>query len=312
VVAGDAGRRACGHRIAAVNAKTRIGQAVRRATRSVSAERAAHEERRLRDLYLDLLERAVMHTLYSPPDVREDPARVVDLFEAEFERVGIKEFPAEDWLSATEKREQGRDWPIYAQTMVGAKRVRNVRESVETVLADGIPGDLIEAGCWRGGSSILMRGVLKAYGVTDRVVFAADSFEGLPKPDAERFPADARDTGYQAEELKIPLRQVRNNFERYKLYDDRVRLVKGWFSETLPTLRDRRWALIRLDGDLYESTMDGLVNLYPQLSPGGIVIIDDYGWVNCREAVEAYRDEHSIDEPIVEIDWAGAFWRKRL
>lgn len=295
-----------------MNAKERIGGAVRRATRSVPADRAAHEQQRVRDLYLDLLERAVMHTLYSPPDVREDPARVVASFEEEFERAGIKEFPAEDWLTAAEKREQGRDWPIYAQTMVGAKRIRNVRESVETILADGIPGDLIEAGCWRGGSSILMRGVLKAYGVTDRTVFAADSFEGLPKPDPERFPADARDTGYQAEELKVPVQQVRNNFELYKLFDERVQLVEGWFSETLPKLRDRRWALIRLDGDLYESTMDGLVNLYPQVSPGGIVIIDDYGWVNCREAVEAYREEHSITEPIVEIDWVGAYWRKSL
>jgi len=294
-----------------VSARATIANAVRRATRSVPAERAAVREQRLRDLYLDLLERAVMHTLYWPPDVREDPSRVVDSFMQELAREGVTEIPAEDWLTATEKREQGRDWPIYAQTMVGAKRIRNLRESVETILADDVPGDLIEAGCWRGGSSILMRGILRAYGVTDRIVYAADSFEGLPKPDPERFPADARDTGYQAEELKIPLEEVRNNFGRYLLYDDQVRLVEGWFNETLPKLSDRRWALVRLDGDLYESTMDGLVNLYPQLSPGGIVIIDDYGWVNCREAVEAYRDEHSITEPITEIDWAGAFWRKR-
>lgn len=294
-----------------MGARSTIGELLRRAGRRPPAEPAAAAKQELRDLYLDLLERAVSHTLYWPPDVREDPARVVGSFTEAFEEAGIEEFPAEEWLNAGQKREQGRDWPIYAQTMVGKKRLRNVRECVETVLADGIEGDLIEAGCWRGGSAIMMRGVLKAYGVTDRIVFAADSFEGLPKPDPERFPADADDTGYEADELRVPVDEVRRNFARYRLGGDQVRFLEGWFNETLPTVADRRWAVVRLDGDLYESTMDGLTNLYPQLSPGGFLIVDDYGWVNCRKAVEDYRAEHGISEPIEEIDWAGAFWRKR-
>ena len=294
-----------------MGARSTIGELLRRAGRRPPAEPAAAAKQELRDLYLDLLERAVSHTLYWPPDVREDPARVVGSFTEAFEEAGIEEFPAEEWLNAGQKREQGRDWPIYAQTMVGMKRLRNVRECVETVLADGIEGDLIEAGCWRGGSAIMMRGVLRAYGDHRPIVFAADSFEGLPKPDPERFPADADDTGYEADELGVPVDEVRRNFARYRLGDDQVRFLEGWFNETLPTVVDRRWAVVRLDGDLYESTMDGLTNLYPQLSPGGFLIVDDYGWVNCRKAVEDYRAEHGISEPIEEIDWAGAFWRKR-
>lgn len=156
----------------------------------------------------------------------------------------------------------------------------------------------------------MMAGILKAYGVTDRTVWAADSFEGLPKPDAERFPADRADINYTADELKVPVDEVRANLARYGLKNERVEFLEGWFRDTLPTVRDRRWALVRLDGDLYESTMDGLVNLYPQLSPGGFLIIDDYGWENCRQAVEDYREEHGISEPIERIDWVGAFWRK--
>lgn len=258
-------------------------------------------------MYIDLLERAVTHTLYYPPDKRELPANVKESFESEFERTGITDLGG---LNDMQRREEGRDWPLYAQTMIGRKRTRNVRQLVERVIADRVPGDLIEAGCWRGGTVIMMRGILKAYGINDRTVWAADSFEGLPKPDPERFPADSADINYTAEELKVPLEEVRANLARYDLFDGGVEFLKGWFRDTLPTVSDKRWALVRLDGDLYESTMDGLVNLYPQLSPGGFLIVDDYGWENCRQAVDDYRSEHGITEPIERVDWVGAWWRK--
>ncbi len=282
--------------------------AVSRAKRSNAVRRALGKEplESARDLYLDLLERAVTHTLYFPPDTQDPPEHVRESFVRELEEQGLEIGSGSD----VERRNEGRDWPVYAQTMVGMKRIHNVRECVETVIRERIPGDLIEAGVWRGGTAIMMRGVLKAHRVFDRTVYAADSFQGLPKPDAERYPADARDRGYEAEELKIPVEEVRNNFHRYGLYDQQVEFVEGWFRDTLPKLGDRRWALIRLDGDLYESTMDGLVNLYPQLSPGGFVIVDDYGWENCRKAVEDFRRERGIAEPIERIDWVGAFWRK--
>jgi hypothetical protein len=273
-----------------------------------------HTEPDLRSLYLDLLEGALTHTLYHPPDTRELPPDVKEEFAEEFLRLGV----AQEFLRLgepkdardAERRAEGKDWPVYAQTMVGLKRLRNVRDCVETVLADGVPGDLIEAGCWRGGIAIMMRGILRAYGVEDRLVWAADSFAGLPEPDERRYPADAGDRGHTVEELAVSIDEVGDNFRRYGLLDDQVKLLPGWFSETLPGVQNRRWAVIRLDGDLYESTMDGLVNLYPGLSTGGYLIVDDYGFDNCRAAVEDYRREHGITDEIQRIDWTGAFWRR--
>ena len=260
----------------------------------------------LTDRYLSLLERALLHTLYRPIDTRKPPDYVAEAFVSEYKRLDIK-FERPD---PEKNREEGRDWPVYAQTMVGAKRLHSIRRLTESVIAERVPGDLIEAGCWRGGVSILMRGVLAAHGVADRRVWVADSFQGLPPPDEERYPADAGDLGHTAAELAIPLKEVRANFERYELLDDQVRFVEGWFRDSLPALQPQRWALIRLDGDLYESTMDGLVNLYPQLSPGGYLVIDDYRFPNCRAAVDDYRNAHGIDEEVVEVDWTGAYWRK--
>ena len=158
---------------------------------------------------------------------------------------------------------------------------------------------------------MVMRGVLAAYGEESRRVFVADSFEGLPEPDAERYPLDAADLNYAEEELAVSLEEVRANFERYGLLDDRVRFVEGWFSESLPALSGETWSVVRLDGDLYESTMDGLRNLYPRLSVGGYLIVDDFGFDNCRAAVEDYRREHGIREEIERVDWVGAYWRRR-
>lgn len=256
--------------------------------------------------YLDLLGAAITHTLYDPPDTRPLPQDVQDAILEEIRRTGV---PLE-MRTPQEERAQGRDRPVYAQTMIGLERLANVRACVETILRDGIAGDLIEAGAWRGGAGIMMRGVLAAHGDAERSVWVADSFEGLPKPDAEKYPADARDVNYTADELAVSLEEVRANFERYGLLGDRVRFVKGWFRDTLPDLGDERWAVIRLDGDLYESTMDGLRNLYPQLAVGGYLIVDDYGFDNCRAAVEDYRREHGITEEIERIDWVGAFWRR--
>jgi O-methyltransferase len=157
----------------------------------------------------------------------------------------------------------------------------------------------------------LMRGVLKAYGDTERTVWVADSFEGLPQPDPERYPADAGDRLWTWPQLAVSVDQVKGNFERYGLLDDRVRFLVGWFKDTLPAAPIERLAVLRLDGDLYESTMDGLRALYHKVSPGGFVIVDDYGAMpGCREAVEDFRTEAGITEPIEQIDWTGVFWRR--
>ena len=280
------------------------GNPLARKARSVRGRLRGPSQAELRGAYLDLIEKAVLHTLYFPPDRGPEPEFSKQAFEEAL--AGTPVAP----ISDAETRAQGRDWPIYAQTMVGVKRLRNVRRCAQAVLADGVEGDLIECGCWRGGVAILMRAVMKAHGIEDRMVVAADSFEGVPPPDTGNYPADEGDLNHTAEALAVSLEEVRANFDRYGLLDDGVEFLRGWFKDTLPGLTDRRWSVIRLDGDLYESTMDGLTHLYPRLSPGGFLIVDDYGWDNCREAVEDYRREHGIDEPITEIDWVGAYWRR--
>jgi O-methyltransferase len=208
-------------------------------------------------------------------------------------------------------REQGRDWPGEAETMIGLRRLDNLQSCITDVLRRGVPGDLIETGVWRGGATIFMRAVLKAYGDTQRTVWVADSFQGLPKPDLERYPRDAGDQHWTYQDLAVTLDQVKANFQRYGLLDDQVQFLVGWFRDTLPTAPIERLAVLRLDGDMYESTMDGLRALYPRLSPGGYVIVDDYGAVpGCKAAVEDYRAEQGITEPIQTIDWTGVFWRR--
>ena len=213
--------------------------------------------------------------------------------------------------AAKDRRAEGKDWPSLALTMVGEKRLDNLHQCIETVLRDGVPGDFIETGVWRGGSVILMSAILKAHGVTDRTVWVADSFAGLPKPDALRYPADAGDRHWMHGELAISLEQVRANFDRYGLLDDQVRFLKGWFKDTLPKASIERLAVARLDGDMYESTMDAIEVLYPKLEPGGFLIVDDYGAVPaCKQATHDYRERCGIREPIVPIDWTGVYWRK--
>lgn len=242
-----------------------------------------------RALYLDLLQACLLNTIYQDP--AQDPWS-----KAQFD---------------AQKRARGLDWPSLAHTMIGQLRMSNLRQIVEDVLADGIPGDLIETGVWRGGACIYMRGILRAWGVTDRRVYAADSFEGLPKPDAAQYPADAGDQHHTYESLAVSLEQVKTHFARYNLLDEQVVFLKGWFKETLPRAPIERLALLRLDGDMYESTMDGLVHLYDKVSPGGYVIVDDLGAVPaCRQAVADFRAARQIDEPVFNIDGIGAYWRK--
>jgi O-methyltransferase len=209
-------------------------------------------------------------------------------------------------------RSLGLDWPVSAETMIGMQRLTHLQHCVETVLAEKIPGDLIECGVWRGGACILMRAVLDAYGDDERSVWLADSFQGVPPPDPENYPADKDlrlDLGVHV--LGIPESVVRNNFKRYGLLDDRVRFLPGWFKNTLPDAPIDRIALLRLDGDLYESTIQVLDALYRRLSPGGFCIIDDYHGIDaCCQAVTDYRQRNSVSAEIIEIDGSGVYWRK--
>ncbi len=211
----------------------------------------------------------------------------------------------------TADRLEGRDWPHDGETMIGLSRLDNVQFCIEDILRNDIPGDLIETGVWRGGSTIFMRAALKAYGDETRTVWVADSFAGLPKPDPKVAPADRGDFHWQFEELAVSVDQVKANFARYGLLDDQVRFLAGWFSDTLPSAPIEKLALMRLDGDMYKSTMDALTALYAKLSPGGYCIIDDYGAIPaCRQAVEEFRTAVGETAPMTVIDYSGVFWKK--
>jgi O-methyltransferase len=208
------------------------------------------------------------------------------------------------------KRQLGQDWPPYAHTMIGRKRLENLRDCATQVIENQIPGDFIETGVWRGGSTIFMRAILKANDVTDRCVWVADSFEGLPAPNEDLYPADKGDLHHTIGELSVTLDTVRDNFRRYGLLDDQVKFLKGWFKDTLPTAPIENLSLVRLDGDMYESTMDAITNLYPKLSVGGFLIVDDYCIETCKKAITDYRREHQIDDEIIDIDGTGIYWQK--
>jgi O-methyltransferase len=207
-------------------------------------------------------------------------------------------------------RLEGRDWPLHAETMVGRRRLEQLAAAVLGAVAEGVPGDVFEAGVWRGGASILARAALQEAGVEDRVVWVADSFAGLPPPDPERYPADAGDRHYQDPFLRVPRAEVERAFARHGLLDRQVRFLEGWFEQTLPAAPVERLAVLRLDGDMYGSTIVALDALYHRVSPGGFVIVDDYGAVpGCRQAVDDFRARHAIAAPLVPVDWAGVFWR---
>lgn len=210
-----------------------------------------------------------------------------------------------------ETRREGLDWPADAETMIGLKRLENIQHCVADVIEKNVPGDLIETGVWRGGAVIFMRAILKAYGVTDRKVWVADSFQGLPKPNPEKYPQDAQDSHWTVDVLKVSLEEVKKNFSRYDLLDDQVSFLVGWFSATLPQAPIQKLAVARLDGDMYESTTDALEALYPKISTGGYLIVDDYALRGCQAAVNDFRAKYQIKEEIRSIDWTGVYWQKR-
>lgn len=211
-----------------------------------------------------------------------------------------------------QKRAEGRDWPRDAETMIGLARLQNIQDCVTDVIESGVAGDLIETGVWRGGATIFMAAILRAYGDDARRVWVADSFEGLPRPNPAKAAADKGDPHYALSgELAVSEAQVRANFRRYGLLGGNVRFLKGWFKDTLPSAPIERLAVMRLDGDLYESTMDALEALYPKLAVGGYCIVDDYNALeNCKAAVTDFRRRMNVTEPIVTIDWSGVYWKR--
>jgi O-methyltransferase len=268
------------------------------------------------ELYLDLLKKCLTRVIfpekYDPvrPKIGGIKARAYRPLQIALGRAGLE--LCRPVAFDEERRREGLDWPADAETMVGVRRLDNLQYCIKDVVQREVPGDLIEAGVWRGGATIFMRAALEAYGDGDRVVWAADSFEGLPQPDETLYPVDRGSDFWRSQRLAVSVGEVKQNFQRYGLLDDRIRFLVGWFRETLPTAPIGRLSILRLDGDMYESTFVALRSLYPKLSPGGYVIVDDYNAIQeCRAAVDDFRARSGIGEPLREIDRQAVFWHRR-
>jgi hypothetical protein len=296
-------------------------------------------------LYLDMVKRTLCNLIYEDaalwaygPDKQMEPLNRFDI----------------------RRRVVGQDVPVEAHTMVGWRRLSNIETCAKAVIEADVPGDFVEAGVLRGGSSIFMRAVLKAYGITDRRVFACDTFVPPPERQAplpvikllslltripsrawhlrlyrlvekqqKNWPASAdpsdewigltmgmiryaaRNRSLLQPKDRVSVQAVDSHFARYGLLDSQVVLLEGFFSDTLPKADIESIALLRCDGDTYESTRSVLDAVYDKVSPGGYVIVDDYySFDDCKRAVDEFRSEHSIADEIVPIDDSAVYWQK--
>ena len=282
---------------------------------------APSPEDRQRFRYLGLLKRALVNLIYPEHELRmrflEKPdAGMNDLERKRYLR-DIR-YREPDLYQATIDAKfdigmSSRAPYRYSHTMIGLPALDSLERCAEAVFSEDVPGDFMEAGVCQGGAAIFMRALQTAYGQEHRRLWAADSFEGLPPPESQPDIA----SGLDLSEGKAPfvafcLEGVRDHFMRYGLLDGGVVFLPGWFTDTLPTAPIERLAILRLDADLYASTREALENLYPKVTPGGFVIVDDYGaFAACRQAVEEYRSAHGIDEPIHFVNQSAVYWRKR-
>lgn len=246
-------------------------------------------------MYIDLLRECLLDSIYGSKVIR-----------------GPHGIPKDKNLMANyDNIDNGNYWPDRAHTMVGRKRLNNIKLCFEECIKNNIEGDMIETGVWKGGSTIFMQGLAK-YHKQNKKIYVADSFNGLPEADIINYPADKKGgTQYhEVEELKISLEDVKENFRKYDLLDDNVVFIKGYFKDSLKNNDIDKLCILRLDGDMYSSTIQVLDYLYHKVSKGGFIIIDDYGLGGCRKAVDDFRREHDITSPIYRVDWTGVFWKK--
>ena len=236
-------------------------------------------QRHLNTDYLDLLGKTLLFSFWKEPLINE---------------AGVDR-PNE--FVTDEQRANGRaSWPAYAFTMIGSERLGNIRTLCQAAVEAGVPGAFVECGVWRGGACIYARACLPE----DRVVMVCDTFDGIPLDPAETYWQDYKF-------IKVPQSTVEASFRLFGLLNN-VRFVSGKFSDSLHTIIDPI-AVLRVDGDMRSSTFDTLTHLYPLVSPGGFIILDDFHTVpQSRQAVEEYFKGQL--PAINEIDGWGVWFKK--
>ena len=200
---------------------------------------------------------------------------------------------------------------VRPYTMTSAERIAAVCDAARYISRSGIAGAVVECGVWRGGSMMAAARTLLEERDTARDLYLFDTFEGMTEPGA----ADVSIFGAAAaEEYKLhpegwcaaSLDDVRESMQRVGYPSDRVHLVKGLVEETIPGGAPQQIALLRLDTDWYESTRHELEHLFPRITPGGVLIIDDYGhWQGARKAVDEYLQTRGIPLLLARTDYTG-------
>jgi hypothetical protein len=210
---------------------------------------------------------------------------------------------------------------IENYTHVNYQRLKSLYDISEKVSIQKIPGSFVETGVWKGGCAGILSYVAKKYDYRNNLYFF-DSFEGLPEP-TEKDGSDAVKfaKGKKAGNLKSISKVAAGDeyikdllYHKLKIDQKKVHLVKGWFQDTLPTSSKeiKKIAILRLDGDWYESTKVVLDWLYDAVVPGGYVIIDDYYyWDGCKKAVQDFIKEKGLSVTIRRQDMSGAYFIKQ-
>jgi len=213
----------------------------------------------------------------------------------------------------SERRLNGFDWPLFGVSMVGMRRLENVQNLLFSVFSKNVPGDFVETGVWRGGTCIFARAVMRAKGQQHRKVYVSDSFAGLPPGNPVFGKGDMN--WEKMDYLPTSPDQVALHFSMFNVLDSGVMFVQGYFNDSMPTLRshlqrfDSSISILRLDGDMYQSTIDVIYRLYDLVSIGGYVIVDDWG-LPARKACEDFFNHHDHHPTIVPIDRLSVYWMK--
>lgn len=229
--------------------------------------------------YLDLLEKTLLYSFWTEPLIHESGAIIY----------------GGPTVTDSQRENGSAAWPAYAFTMIGQKRLRNIRDLCALVDEENIPGGFCECGVWRGGACIYARACLEA----DRTVWVCDSFAGMPLCAAEPW-------WNKLHCIRVSKEEVESNFNKFEL-NSNVRFIEGDFSNSLSQVEDL--SILRLDADMYSSTVDSLRALWPKLSVGGFLIVDEYQIVpECRKAVVDYFGDSL--PTFTNIDASGVWCRK--
>ena len=192
-------------------------------------------------------------------------------------------------------------------TLIGEDGLDNIKDLLEKVKENNIRGAFVEAGIWRGGACIYARAVMDYLKILEPV-YGCDSFVGLPPP---KWKQDEGDQHNLIRELRVSRPTVEENI-RYFVLEGNIELVPGFFEETMPQLKNtlHKISILRIDGDMYQSTTEVLENLYDKVSVGGYIICDDYALAGARMAIDEFREKYGIKNPLIKVNDTIYYWQK--